>query len=271
MTDQTRSETYLKILIDRLEVCKLYKPKFGQGKDGITFAEFKQIYSDDVFYSWFGLDNDLMYSAHKAAGGITSIYRQIGIGSEKLFRRILQDELGLDLEQSTWSYQIQSGGGRTRTLKLDGRIRLIDVENTNRREIIQAWMNQASELLSLNPNVADAMEGMVMEIRQGYKSKDSKRQNADMANAIEAYTQGYLPVLIVMSNQIDNDIVERYQRGKWLVLRGNSIDDPFLSTFAFMKNVVGFDLSSFFEQHANIIRDFTQEILQYLLKADDSG
>ncbi len=266
-----RDSVYLEIIFDRLEVCKRYRPKFGRGREGIDYQAFRQIYSEDIFYVWFGLDNALIYSAHKAAGGITSIYRQIGLGSEELIRRILQDELDLTDDQATWSYQIETVAGRRRTLKLDGRISPQHISSEKRRGKVLNWMDAASAHLSLNPRIASAMQGIVLEVRQGYKSKDSKRQNADMANAAEAYTQGYLPVLAVLSSQIDNDIMERYERGKWLVLRGSLIDDPLTSTFAFMRHVVGYDLASFFERNSAIIREFTRDVLEGLLKADNDG
>ncbi|MCI0709767.1 MAG: hypothetical protein L0154_06345 [Chloroflexi bacterium] len=104
--DTSFDEKYLKILIDRIEICKQYKPKFGQRGEGLSLSEFQSLYRSDPFYSWFGLDNPLMYAAHKAAGGITSVYRQIGIGGEALFRQLIQDHLGLTTEQANWSYEI---------------------------------------------------------------------------------------------------------------------------------------------------------------------
>lgn len=125
---------YLKIVLEPIHVCARYKPKFGQGKrDGLTLADFQKLYQQDPFYNWFGLDNPLMYAAHKAAGGMTSIYRQIGIGCEFLFRAILQDALGLPGEATRWSYQIATPSGRTRTLHLDGRVPLDAVGNTATR------------------------------------------------------------------------------------------------------------------------------------------
>lgn len=95
-----QDETYLEIILNRIKICKEYKPKFGQGsREGLALKEFRNLYSSDVFYSWFGLDNPMVYAAHRAAGGITSIYRQIGIACEELFRQILMDYLKLDLEQ----------------------------------------------------------------------------------------------------------------------------------------------------------------------------
>lgn len=49
-----------------------------------------------------------MYAAHKAAGGITSLYRQIGMGCEQLFRQIIRDQFGLTAEQAKWSYKVKS-------------------------------------------------------------------------------------------------------------------------------------------------------------------
>ena len=60
-------------------------------------------------------------------------------------------------------------------------------------------------------DVQSEIHGTVFEVRQGYKSKDSKRQNADLANAAAAYTQLYLPVLVVMSLQFDTDLRSRYR------------------------------------------------------------
>jgi hypothetical protein len=77
-------------VLDPIRVCARYRPKFGKGAkgDGLAFAQFRTLYQGDPFDSWFGLDNPLMYAAHKAAGGMTSVYREIGIGCEKLFRTI---------------------------------------------------------------------------------------------------------------------------------------------------------------------------------------
>jgi hypothetical protein len=47
-----------------------------------------------------------MYAAHKAAGGMTSVYRQLGIGCERLFRGVIQDSLSLTAEQANWEYSV---------------------------------------------------------------------------------------------------------------------------------------------------------------------
>jgi len=119
-------KVYMQIVLDPIRVCAHYKPKFGQGNtgEGLTLEAFRTLYQSDAFYNWFGLDNPLMYAAHKAAGGMTSVYRQIGIGCEKLFRTILRDALGLTDADVTWSYELLLPSGKTRTLYLDARVPL---------------------------------------------------------------------------------------------------------------------------------------------------
>jgi hypothetical protein len=208
----TTDQRYLEIILRRLRVCKTYKPRFGQGQGtGLSLDAFQRLYGADLFYTWFGLDHPLMYAAHKAAGGITSVYRQIGIGCEELFRQLLQDHYHLTGDQVIWSYAVPRLDGTTHKLSLDGRLSFADVSDPQRQQTLSSWVAEACVQLQIEPSIASALKGVVFEVRQGYKSKDSKRQNADIANAATAYSQGYLPVAIILSAQIDQDIVYRYQ------------------------------------------------------------
>ena len=62
----TKDEDYLKIVLDAVRVCSQYKPKFEQGSKGggLTLEQFQHMYQGDAFYSWFGVDNPMMYAAH---------------------------------------------------------------------------------------------------------------------------------------------------------------------------------------------------------------
>ena len=259
---------YLALVLEPIRVCAQYKPKFGQGAKGagLTLAQFQQLYQSDPFYNWFGLDNPLMYAAHKAAGGMTSVYRQIGIGCEKLFRTVLQDALGLDTTDVTWSYELPLAKGKTRTLSLDGRVSVDKIADKAKRKRFQAWMQEAAKSLGVDPKVFSSLTGTVFEVRQGYKSKDSKRQNADIANAATAYTKAYLPCAVILSTQIDNDILLRYRAEKWVVLTGlEGINNPLLSTYDFMREVVGYDLAAFFQRNRNTLRTEIDAVLKSLL------
>lgn len=247
----TDDELYRNLLLEPLRTCADYVPKMGQGGSGVSLLGFQRLYGDDPLYHWMGFDSPQLYAAHKAAGGMTSLYRQLGIGCERLFRTVVQDACDLNDEQANWSYSIVVSGGVERKLSLDARVDLADLEDSAVLRRVADWL----EAYRMKLDVKTELRGAVFEVRQGYKSKDSKRQNADLANAATAYTQGYLPILAVMSMQLDNVLRIRYEGAKMGVLAGvpNS-EDPLTSTFAFCRQVVGYDLESFFLQCGAVAR-----------------
>jgi len=191
---------YLEVILGAIRVCADYRPRFGHGRAaGFTVAEFRQLYQGDPFYSWFGLDNALMYAAHRAAGGMTSVYRQIGIGCQWVFNRVLRDSLNIDGDAANWSYKVPGAtGGRERTLSLDARIPTAALQAGSRADAVRSWLAEAAKRLELTRKAARSLQGAVFEVRQGYKSKDSKRQNADVSNAASAYAHQYLPVVVLL-------------------------------------------------------------------------
>lgn len=260
--------TYLNLVLEPIRVCAKYKPKFGQGakEDGLTLAQFQMLYQSDPFYSWFGLDNPMMYAAHKAAGGMTSVYRQIGIGCEKLFRTAVKDTLGLSEADVAWSYAIPLSNRKTRMLYLDGRVPLDKIADKEKRTRFHAWMKNSAESIGVDPNVFSTLTGTIFEVRQGYKSKDSKRQNADIANAATAYTKAYFPCAVILSAQIDGDILLRYRAEKWAIVTGiEGANNPLISTYDFMRDVVGYDLAAFFKRNSKTLRSEIDTVLKILL------
>lgn len=255
-------ERYREILLEPMRTCADYVPSMGQ-RGGVNLAGFQQLYGDDPLYHWIGFDSPQLYAAHKAAGGMTSLYRQLGIGCERLFRVVIQDACGLNADQANWSYTVVASDGTERRLALDARIDLAHLEETSALRRVTEWL----EAYRARLDVKTELRGAVFEVRQGYKSMDSKRQNADLANAATAYTQGYLPILAVMSTQLNQVLRVRYEGAKMGVLAGlpNS-DDPFLSTFAFCKEVVGYDLEEFFVRNAPVLREQVITILKKLLR-----
>ena len=244
--------------------CLNYKPKFGHSSSmGYTLEQFISLYQEDPFYSWIGLDSPYMFAAHKAAGGMTSIYRQIGIGCERLLRAILVDTLGYSSESDAlWSYTTKTKAGKEKTLYLDGFIDIEKITDNDIRERVLSWMRNFSSFHGLSNKM---FRGIVFEVRQGYKSKDSKRQNADIDNATVAYANDLIPVFAIFSTQIDDDIVLRYSNNKCGILVGNLSSDPSVSLFSFCKEVLDFDLAAFFRRNSDTIKRNTQTILKALL------
>ena len=260
-------ERYLALIRSALRVCLNYKPAFGHGRgDGISLERFQQIYSEDEFYSWFGLNSPLVYAAHKAAGGMTSVYRQIGMGCQLVFQNVLQDTLGLTGADATWSYLVKVKGAKNRKLALDGRIPLNKIGNAAARKRVEKWLAEAVDSVGLKGKAAAGLEGCVFEVRQGYKSNDAKRQNADVANAANAYANRYLPVMLLLSVQIPSSLAERYQRAQWLILRGAANGKPTDSTYAFCREVLAYDLAGFFQRNSDAIKAETLAVFKGLLQ-----
>ena len=269
MTPQSQhdDDAYLGLIRGALRVCLTYKPACGMGRlGGVTLEEFQRIYREDDFYAWFGLDSPLVYAAHRAAGGMTSIYRQIGIGCQSLFHRILQDTLGLSPTEAGWSYKIPTSRGKSRTLSLDGRIDADHLANSLRRANVESWLKEASAHLGLKGKNAGNLQGAVFEVRQGYKSNDAKRQNADISNAASAYAYRYLPVMLLLSTQIPNNLAERYTRARWLIMRGTVSGSAVDSTYTFCRDVLGYDLAGFFRRNSNVIKAETLAVFEGLLR-----
>jgi hypothetical protein len=263
---KNKEQFYLETFLNPIRKCKTYRPKFGQGNKGLLLNEFKSLYSSDSFYSWIGIDTDLMYAAHRAAGGMTSIYRQIGMGCERLFRAVLVDTTGYtDPEFARWSYTAKTQSGQSKTFSLDGRLKLSEIKNKTVLSNVKNWIKDYCADLD---EVTEPTNGIVFEVRQGYKSKDSKRQNADIDNAIVAWANDYLPVFAIFSSQIDSDIVLRYRNNRCGILIGTTNSDASASLYAFCEQVLGYDLADFFERQTTTIKKEIHDVLETLLSAE---
>ncbi|MFH0731139.1 MAG: hypothetical protein V2B19_32945 [Pseudomonadota bacterium] len=259
---------YIETFLKPVRKCKDYRPKFGKGtKDkGFALTEFKELYASDPFYSWIGLDTNLMYAAHRAAGGITSVYRQVGIGCERLFRKVIVDATGYtDPTFATWSYTAKSQSGKAKKLSLDGRLELSEIENQTVLHNVKKWIDGYCAELG---EVTEPSNGIVFEVRQGYKSKDSKRQNADIDNATVAWANDYLPVFAIFSSQIDSDIVLRYRNNRCGILIGTTNDNNQTSLYAFCEQVLGYNLADFFKRQSIFIKKEIHAVLETLLRAE---
>ena len=264
---ESRDEHYLDTFLSPIRSCARYVPKFGVGtaEAPVDLAAFKIFYGSDPLYSWIGLDSDLMYAAHKAAGGMTSIYRQVGIGCERLFRAIVQDQLSLSSEDVLWGYDAPAAGERSPRLTLDARIELSAVRDSEARSRVSAWLKRSGKALRIVRERRDILCGAVFEVRQGYKSADSKRQNADLRFGLMASAENYLPVVLVFSNQISQVVAERYRSSSLMVLTGVLQDDDTLSTYAFCDNVLQYSLAAFFKRNSKQLKTEVQTILAQLL------
>lgn len=265
MTD----EDLVEIFIKPLRKCSTYKPAFGQTRrNGLALSDFRTLYGNDLFYAWLGLDDPMVYSAHKAAGGLTSVYRQLGVGSERLLRAIISSQMSLNEEQMNWEYEYAKPNNSNGVHKLDARISSSDLEPEESKRL-NLWLESARSFLDHKGTLISPLSGVVLEVRQGYKSADSKRQNADLRFGMRAYQENLLPVLAILSSQVSEPVAQRYRKDGMLILTGTSDKDPNLSTFAFFREVIGYDLAHFFERNSEDIQAEVKIIVKKLLFAQD--
>jgi hypothetical protein len=263
--DKKNDSAYLSILLNPLGECAHHRPAFG-GNDpkGVDIEQFRIMYGNDPLYHWIGLDSDLMYAAHKAAGGMTSIYRQLGIGCERLLRQIIQDEYKLDDKQVAWSYTYDKGNGTLATHTLDACIRTNDIKDYIKRGKFSDWLIATAHSMDYLESNVSALNGAVFEIRQGYKSADSKRQNADLRFGMRARSDDtLLPVIVIVSTQVNNNVFQRYRDQRLHMMLGVLNGDN--STFGFFSDVIGYNLADFFQRNSSAIRKRFEEIIKQLL------
>ncbi len=265
METMTKEDKRLtELFLEPIRKCAKYKPAFGQARAaGFDLADFQSLYGQDSFYAWIGLNDPLLYAAHKAAGGLTSAYRQVGVGSERLLRAIIIESLGLTNEQIDWKYNYLKPDGKTGVHILDAKIAISDLQQESKIRF-GGWLKDALKQVETSSQKKNPA-GAAFEIRQGYKSADSKRQNADLRFGIRAYQADLIPVFAVLSSQVSEPVVRRYKSDGMLVLTGVQDEDPTISTFAFFKTIVGYDLSAFFVRNSTVLKNEVRGIIKNLL------
>ena len=152
-------------------------------------------------------------------------------------------------------------------LKLDARIDLRHLRDTAARSRLAKWLVRAGKDLKLPKDRIETLHGTVLEVRQGYKSADSKRQNADIRFGARAYAESYLPVVCIVSTQASRSVCRRYKNELLLVLLGTFEGDT-QSTFGFFREVIGYDLAQFFKRNTVTLRKEFTAILKALLTPD---
>lgn len=63
----------------------------------------------------------------------------------------------------------------------------------------------------------------------------------------------------------------RYRAAKWAVVTGVvGATNPLISTYDFMRDIVGYDLEAFFERNSAALRREINSILTHLLRPDQT-
>jgi hypothetical protein len=166
----------------------------------------------------------------------------------------------------SWSYEYRKTRTKTGRRALDAKIDASDL-NAKAREPFSQWLKDVRVRINRWAKGAQ-ITGAVFEVRQGYKSADSKRQLADMYFGDQALHEGLAPVFPILSTQVSEPVIQRYRSGGMLVLTGTLEDDPVSSTFAFVHQVVGYDLVGFFNRNSRVLRAEVTKTIAKLLAPD---
>jgi hypothetical protein len=201
-------------------------PEYARSPD----SDWQERRSADPFYGPLGLDSSELAAAHRWAATLTSGYRRLGYATEHLVREAMADRLGVTPEQLQWSYKTDKKRART----LDARLALDELPTRAARRL-KKFLDD------------DRSAGAVFEIRQGYKSCDSKRRNADRQSANAIRRAGFTPVLLVVSDELSPENIASYTKDGWKILKG-------ADTMAFLKDVVGFDLGGMLDRNRDWMR-----------------
>lgn len=63
-------------------------------------------------------------------------------------------------------------------------------------------------------------------------------------------------------------MAERYERARWLLLRGTTQGTALDSAYVFVKDVVGYDLAGFFQRHSVTLKEQVESVLRKLFSED---
>ena len=173
----------------------------------------------------------------------------------------------MSIEQTSWSYSLPTLAGKPKTLTLDGRLRTVDIPDSKQQHIVENWLEGVKDILQIQQlDARQSIQGCIFEVRQGYKSMDSKRQNADIDNAANAYLHHYVPILILLSQQMHPHLIQRYSNARILFLNGTIQDSVVDSTYTFCREVLGYDLAAFFEKYSTQIKNEVVKIVTALFE-----
>jgi len=137
--------------------------------------------------------------------------------------------------------------------------------NSDASDRVSDWLNRCGRYLDLPRAGIDQIKGAIFEVRQGYKSADAKRQNADLRFGLNAVASDYLPIVAIVSTQASRTVLRRYKNAKMLVMTGVLSEDDRVSTYAFFKKIVGYELAEFFKRNTTTMRERCQRVLAGLL------
>jgi len=225
-------------------------PKFGGGR-GVSLADWVETRNNDPLYSIVGLNDPTIYTAHAGSSVMTSVYRQLGVGIERLFRLISVSKDWINCsnpDELKWTFVSSNGHNR----ELDLLIRRDMITDANKQRQLYEIASMMGE-----PPPIEEFRGIVFEIRQGYQSADSKRVAGDTEIVSRAREEGLLGVVVIASNSYNRGVIRNYRASGLPVLvpasgsEGNAGSCP----YAFINDFLDYDLEAAFSRVGSTLRE----------------
>lgn len=211
--------------------------------------EQRKEYAKDPLFSRFNLDTQEFVLAKSGGGLVTSIHRKVGDLVEKNVQTIFIHQLGIDGEITYDAPIVVDGDEKTR--ELDALLMVDELDDPDDRDRLQQVIDRDGQNTGSNRsldefgNDGDSWDGIGFEIRHCYQSADSKRAQADIAMANHLRANDIMPVMLILCNDANQDIISRY-RNYMFVYEGTD-------SFDLIERISGFDYAGFLDSREDFI------------------
>lgn len=203
--------------------------------------EVEKEIKSDALYGLLFRDISEFYVQSVLGGRITtSLHRNFGDIVEMSVREIFKSAFDLDDQLAQSSFTLKSIEKRsTRTTDVTLPYTALEEKTVGR---LRAFHEQLCKRHRRDVEGLHATcKGVGYEVRQCYKSNDSKRRTADIDMSHLLANKGLAPVMLIFCSSSSASIIQDYNRlSKWLILEGTA-------AFEYVNDVTGFNYRAYLD------------------------
>jgi len=200
-------------------------------------SQFSALISKDPAFADLGLADERYIVARVGGNLVTSLHRKIGDMYEGLFQALLLFRFGLTPEQTKYQAKVKIGN-RVQLRSTDGMIPMDRLSTVELPRLDSRWKRS---------------KGLAFEVRSCYQIGDSKRIQADYDMALHLKAESLWPVMLVFCSTSLHSPIIRLSKS-WALFQGEE-------TFAFLRDLTGFDLARFMHGNSEILRSIIEQAL----------
>ncbi len=231
-----------KPLVEKLD--KIMEAKLSMIAESYAEVAPQKIVDEICKDALYGLlfKNISVFYAQSVLGGriTTSLHRNFGDIIEVSVREIFKHAYSLDdgLARSSFSIQsIEKRSTRTTDVSIPFEALTNAQEKSLRAYHVKLCGKHTPALLAQH----GACRGLGYEVRQCYKSNDSKRRTADIDMSDLLFQNKIIPMMLIFCSSSSPSIIRDYRRlSKWMIVEG---DDA----FDYVREISGFDFRGYLD------------------------